>query len=107
GRVQVRTGHAGLFSDVLKLPVAQIPIKDIAVVEAAEIQVHQTITVHIPRGNARAVQVNLIGHIAFHSEVIGKEDSRHGGRQLHETRLATYGNLELSVAKAVPGLPGS
>jgi len=96
-----------LFGDVLKLPVAQISIKDIAVVEAAEIQIHQTITVHIARSNARAIQVNLIGHIAFDSQAIRKKDSRASGRQLNESRLAARGNLQLSVPKAVPGLPCS
>src|SRR5207249_8204095 len=42
GGVQASTAHAGLVSDVLKLPITQIPIKRVRAIQPTEVKINQT-----------------------------------------------------------------
>ena len=61
GRIQSGTCYASRFSDVLKFPVAQVAIQDVRSVQPTKKQITPSITVHVPRGNAGTIEINLVG----------------------------------------------
>ena len=88
GRVQIRTSHTGGFSNIKKLPVAQISVQRAWAAQVAEKQIDQTVPIHIPRRHSGTIQQHLVGQMPLFWNEIRERDSRNRWRQSRKARFS-------------------
>src|ERR1043166_1090394 len=75
--IQIRTGDAGCFGNVLELPVAEIAEKLVRAVQSAKVKIAPTIAINIPAGHAGAVEQNLVGQVSLLAQRVSDKNSGH------------------------------
>ena len=64
--------NAGLGRHILEFPAAQVPVKFVFRIEAAEKQVAPAVAVVVARSNAGTVEINLVGRVALPGQAVDK-----------------------------------
>src|SRR5213082_448679 len=72
----IGAGDARFRGDLHKLPVAEVAIKRVEAVQAAKVEIAQTVAVHVPGSDAGAVQINLVRERALLGKRVGKKNAR-------------------------------
>src|SRR4051812_26043878 len=104
----MRQAHTRNLRNVLKAPVAQVPIKSAGRFQAAKQDIAASVAVHVAQGNPGTVKKGLVGRIALASENIGKsqtggapaqqsEPGFAGGRNRQRLPTVTWTCFPLSV----------
>ena len=88
-----RATDTGLIGDVLKPPIAPVPIQAVAVFQTAEIQITPAVSVHIPGGHSRPVHPDLVGGGGRIAEMVGKGYARHASGKTSKANPTRFWQL--------------
>ena len=88
----IGAGHASGGGHVRKVPIAQIAIERVGSVQAAEIQIAETIAIDVTCRDAGTVKKDLIGQGPLLAESIGEGDAGRRRVGFREAVLSIRGN---------------
>src|SRR5690242_11464723 len=82
------TGHPCLVRDIFETQIAQVAVKPILTIRPAEVEVTQSIAIHISGCDTRPVEENMVGKMRLLGNHVGKGNSRLGSSEQLESGLA-------------------
>jgi hypothetical protein len=87
GGIQIRTSHARTIGDVREAPVAQVSVKHVGAIQATEIQIHHSVSVHVAGGHTRSIEQDLVRKVPLLREKISERYPGYLGRDRREAGL--------------------
>src|SRR5690606_4482609 len=91
GRGLVGARHTGGCRDVLEAPVSEVAVERVGRIEAAEVEIAESVAIDVTRGDAGPVEEDLVGQRAFLIKTVREGDANACRVHQDEARSAMVG----------------
>ena len=86
GGILAGAADASPGRDVLEAPVSEVPVQGVVTLQAAEVQVHPAVAVHVAQGDAGTELQQAVARDGGLGEMVGEPDAGEAGGQEFEAR---------------------